>query len=180
MLECQEIKRVCTASGNEGVSLHYQYRSLQTPNTKGRGVTYFPIFSNILTLHINTYLNTGFHCAFSKLTMLGNCVRKRVRFQSFDIVNRVTFLTLPHHNKNLTLLGFLTLQRIQTMSNNNQEERDWNGEEKAVLLMLYSVLFAQGIATVSLGFICLLMSVLATLFAFHLGQEYNNAGDQHE
>ena len=67
---------------------------------------------------------------------------------------------------------------------NNQEprtkERDWNSEEKALLLMLYFMLFAQGITTVSLGFICVLTSVLTTLCAFHLGQEYNNAGDQHE
>jgi hypothetical protein len=102
MLECKKINKVYTASGNEVFFLHRPHRSLQTKNTKGRGVTYFPIFSNILTLHIYTYLNTGFHCVFSKLTMLGNCVRKRVRFWSFDIVNRATFLTLPHHNKNLT------------------------------------------------------------------------------
>jgi hypothetical protein len=67
---------------------------------------------------------------------------------------------------------------------NNQEprtkERDLNSAETGVLLMLYFILFAQGITTVSLGFICVLTSVLMTIFAFHLGQEYNNAGDQHE
>jgi hypothetical protein len=73
-------------------------------------------------------------------------------------------------------LSLRSTKRIQTMNNKEPrtKERDWNSEEKAVLLLLYFMLFAQGITTVSLGFICCSTSVLMTIFAFHLGQEYNN------